>query len=189
MSTSSAISSITIHKVPNYSTWNTQYSGGGISSNDLVIIPPTAIQEKINTNGLLKGSGGVISAATAGTDYVEPATVDSMKTLMNYAVVAAGEAGGTAPNFTLSSSITAYHDGDTIRFKLPAASGTNPTINVNNLGAVALKTSDGEAMPDTAAGIWVSATYCYNPVTPAESFFVLASSPQEQLPSANGNDF
>ena len=47
MSTSSTISNVTIHKVPNYSTWNTQYSGGGISSNDLVIIPPTSIQEKI----------------------------------------------------------------------------------------------------------------------------------------------
>ncbi len=42
---------IHIHKVDSYDTWNTNYTDGDIGPNDLVIIPPGQIQKKITPLG------------------------------------------------------------------------------------------------------------------------------------------
>lgn len=82
------------------------------------------------------------------------------KATFDYVMAAIGTTAGTANALTLAGdggfTLT---DGATIRFKLHVDSGATPTINVNSTGAKALKSADGEYMPETPAGAWVSATY------------------------------
>lgn len=94
------------------------------------------------------------------------------KALFDYAFAAIGTTAGTATALTLAGDGGfGLTDGATIRFKLHVNSGAEPTINVNNTGAKAIKTADGNAMPETAAGTWCVATY-----STTLGFFVLASS-------------
>lgn len=94
------------------------------------------------------------------------------KALFDFALAAIGTTAGTASALTLAGdggfTLT---DGATIRFKLHVNSGADPTINVNGTGAKALKTAQGEAMPETPAGAWVVATY-----SSTLGFFVCPSS-------------
>lgn len=92
------------------------------------------------------------------------------KALFDFALAAIGTTAGTSTAFTLAGDggFTLV-DGATIRFKLHTASGDSPTINVNGTGAKAIKTPDGSAMPETAAGTWIVATY-----SSTLGFFVLS---------------
>lgn len=82
------------------------------------------------------------------------------KALFDFTMAAIGTTAGTANALTLAGDggFTLV-DGATIRFKLHVKSGSAPTINVNGTGAIALKTPDGDFMPETPAGAWLSATY------------------------------
>lgn len=94
------------------------------------------------------------------------------KATFDFVMAAVGTTAGTANALTLAGdggfTLT---DGAAIRFKLHVDSGATPTINVNSTGAKALKTADGEYMPETPAGAWIAATY-----STTLGFFVCAGS-------------
>ena len=92
------------------------------------------------------------------------------KATFDYAIAAMGTTAGTSTALTLAGDggFTLV-DGATIRFKLHTASGASPKINVNGTGAKYLKMVDGSAMPETAAGNWIVATY-----SSTLDFFVLS---------------
>lgn len=79
---------------------------------------------------------------------------------LNEMLAASGVTAGTAYAYTLDQEGFALFDGARIRFRLHAASGANPTLNVNGTGAKKLINSTGKPFPaGTPAGVWISATY------------------------------
>ena len=113
-------------------------------------------------------SGDIYDMAMAD-DPIEVGTALN-KALFDFSLAAIGTTAGTSTAYTLAGdggfTLT---DGATIRFKLHTKSGDSPTINVNGTGAKALKTINGTAMPETAAGTWIVATY-----STTLGFFVLS---------------
>ena len=94
------------------------------------------------------------------------------KALFDYTMAAIGTTAGTANALTLAGDGGfILSDGATIRFKLHVDSGATPTINVNSKGAKDLRTANGEYMPETPAGTWLTATY-----SSTLGFFVCAGS-------------
>ena len=79
---------------------------------------------------------------------------------LNEMLAASGITSGSSTAYTLAQEGFSLFDGAAVRFRLHAASGVNPTLNVNGTGAKALKTALGDAMPSAIpAGSWVTAFY------------------------------
>lgn len=104
----------------------------------------------ISTFSLLPGTG--ISLSTSGSTGEVTASVDS--TIQTVATDQAGSSrscgtAGTSTAYTcsLSPAITAYTDRMTMSVTFDEVSGTNPTLNVNSLGAKNIYKSNGTSAP------------------------------------------
>lgn len=79
---------------------------------------------------------------------------------LNEMLAASGVTSGSSTAYTLAQEGFLLFDGATVRFRLHAASGANPTLNVNGTGAKALVDAFGDVMQsEAAAGSWIQATY------------------------------
>ena len=82
------------------------------------------------------------------------------KTAMDECLAASGTTAGSATAYTLAQPGFVLFDGALIRFKLHAASGATPTINVNATGAKKLMQTKYKNMrAGVAAGTWLTAVY------------------------------
>lgn len=114
-----------------------------------------------------------VGAAGSLTDYARADQVQNSSFLWG------GTAGGTADalTITLTPPITAYAAGQTIRFKSGAAGNTGPaTININGLGVINLRKSDGTVA--LAAGDIVANTIYQGTYDSANNAIVLPSDPR-----------
>ena len=97
-------------------------------------------QNKINVSGILKGDGqGGVSAATAGTDYATPDIGVYYGRCLTAATTAAKEVS--------IDGVASYYAGLHIRVRFDYAQEATGmvTLNVNNLGALQLRTYSGSA--------------------------------------------
>ena len=141
--------------------------GGDVSSNtatsvdsEIALFSGTGGKtiKRATTTGILKGTSGVISAATAGTDYLTPSTgVTSLNTRTGAVVLSnndvtspcyCGAAGGTANAVTLTPTpaITAYSAGQSFLFQASATNTSTTTIAISGLTALST-TMGGSALP------------------------------------------
>lgn len=84
------------------------------------------------------------------------------KKLLDFAVAACGVTAGTATAYTLDDEFGGFElvDGAKVNFRLHVASGANPTLNVNGIGAKRLLNVYGDAMDaGLAQGTWLVAFY------------------------------
>lgn len=96
--------------------------------------------------GLLKGSGGKVTTATAGTDYIAG---------NDYAhPLAAGTTTGTASAFvlTLNPPLTAYVPGMMLSVNFHTSSSTAPTLNINGLGEKSMTVTGASVPTSLSAG-------------------------------------
>ena len=119
-----------------------------------------------STNGTSNGTAATPSAVKAAYDLANTA-----KTTADGIISASGTTTGTSTDYVLAASNFTLADGKVIKFKLHTDSGPAPTINVGSTGAKALKTANGEDMPTTLGGAWITAIY-----SSTLDFFVCASS-------------
>lgn len=123
-----------------------------------------------------------VTALMAGTLPVDfnglnPDGIDQMgtplnKKLFDHVIAAYGVTGGEATAYTLVGNGFVLTDGATIRFRLHATSGENPTINVNGTGAIPIMQDAKRPLKaGKEVGTWFTATY-----SEVLGFFVLQGS-------------
>lgn len=99
-----------------------------------------------DSNGIVKCNGsGAFSAATANTDYVNPAGVQN--STVNYA---ADSGSNDTYAITLSPAPTSNEVGQRALFYANTANTGAATLNTNSLGALAIVNADGSALADNS---------------------------------------
>lgn len=88
-----------------------------------------------NLTGLLKGNGATVSVATAGTDYVVPATLDDYATLDSNSKVTAEQASARIVSVTVSKTLSL------------SDAGTLQQVNSTSARTVTIPTNTSVAFP------------------------------------------
>ena len=98
---------------------------------------PNTVSAATSTSltGLLKGNGSTVSAATAGTDYVVPATLDDYATLDSNSKVTAEQASARIVSVTVSKTLSL------------SDSGTLQQVNSTSARTVTIPTNTSVAFP------------------------------------------
>ena len=98
---------------------------------------PNTVSATTSTNltGLLKGNGSTVSAATAGTDYVVPATLDDYATLDSNSKVTAEQASARIVSVTVSKTLSL------------SDAGTLQQVNSTSARTVTIPTNTSVAFP------------------------------------------
>ena len=98
---------------------------------------PNTVSATTSTNltGLLKGNGATVSVATAGTDYVVPATLDDYATLDSNSKVTAEQASARIVSVTVSKTLSL------------SDAGTLQQVNSTSARTVTIPTNTSVAFP------------------------------------------